>query len=163
LRLDDPRAEAPLLVADDEPVHRRVIVEALESAGMATLQAANGEQALDLLSRHRVSALVLDSVMPGLGGIEVLEALRGRQSAHTLPILLVTGRTGLSERIRGLEAGTDDYLSKPVQPSELVARVKARLRGQIAWARVLEHQLRDRAALTRLRRCAASRARPHLS
>jgi EAL domain-containing protein (putative c-di-GMP-specific phosphodiesterase class I)/CheY-like chemotaxis protein len=139
---------APVLVADDDPSVRSLFALLLEDAGLSVVLAADGEQALHQARSQRLSAVVLDSHMPGVDGITVLAELRGRRETATVPVILVTGSTEVSDRIRGLDAGADDYLSKPVHGDELVARVRAQLRGQAAWLREFGEQLRERATLT---------------
>jgi EAL domain-containing protein (putative c-di-GMP-specific phosphodiesterase class I)/CheY-like chemotaxis protein len=145
---DPPVPGPPVLVADDDPSVRSLFTLLLEDAGLAVVAASDGEEALRQARTQRLSAVVLDSQMPGVDGITVLAELRARRETATVPVILVTGSTELSDRIRGLEAGADDYLSKPVHGDELVARVRAQLRGQAAWLREFGAQLRERATLT---------------
>jgi DNA-binding response OmpR family regulator len=115
-----------VLVVDDEPK----VVEAcrlyLEHAGFEVAVAFNGAQALDEVALHPPALVVLDVLLPRLDGREVLRRLRG--SGSRVPVLLLTALTAEADRIEGLDAGADDYLSKPFSPRELVARVRAVLR-----------------------------------
>jgi two-component system alkaline phosphatase synthesis response regulator PhoP len=100
-------------------------VDYLRRAGFEVLTTGNGEEALALARRHRLALIVLDLRLPGLGGMDVARALR-RDSA--VPIIMVTARVEEADRLNGLEAGADDYITKPFSPRELVARVRAVLR-----------------------------------
>ncbi len=97
----------------------------LRRAGFDVLTTASGEEALALSRRHRLALVVLDLRLPGLGGMDVARAIR-RDSA--VPIIMVTARVEEADRLNGLEAGADDYITKPFSPRELVARVRAVLR-----------------------------------
>ena len=115
-----------VLVVDDDPAVARMLARTLDAEGFRTVTAADGGQALSAVERERPDALVLDVVMPGMDGIDVTHRLRGRGLA--VPILMLTARDAVADRVRGLEAGADDYLSKPFAAEELVARVRALLR-----------------------------------
>lgn len=137
----------PVLIVDDERSMRQLLAAALNLAGFRTVEAANGQQALDLLRQQRFSAVLLDNRMPEMSGLDVLVLLRARADSRTLPVILVTGDDEVADRVRGLQAGADDYVVKPFHPDELVARVRAQLRGQRAWAETIERQLRERSAI----------------
>jgi EAL domain-containing protein (putative c-di-GMP-specific phosphodiesterase class I)/CheY-like chemotaxis protein len=145
---------AVLVVGPGEHIRNRY-ARALRNAGLPTLQATDSEEAIDLVGRHHVGAVLLDAEVPGMNSFEALRILRGRAQTRTLPIVLVTGRAEVTERVAGLQAGASDYLVAPVNLEELVARVQAQLRGQAAWLQVVESHRRDRAlvseALSRLR------------
>lgn len=125
-------AFAPLhvLVVDDDPTIRQLHVAILEHAGYAVTAVGSGEHALAVVDESDVALVLLDSRMPGLSGLEVLGALRERGLA--LPVILVTGATEIEDRVEGLERGADDYITKPVDVRELVARTRALLRGRQA-------------------------------
>jgi EAL domain-containing protein (putative c-di-GMP-specific phosphodiesterase class I)/CheY-like chemotaxis protein len=150
--------ELPILVVDDEPAVRRLFARALARAGHRTIEAADGVEALAWLSAQRASLVVLDSTMPRLGGEGVIRALREREATRTLPIILVTARADLEDRVAGLAAGADDYLAKPVAIDELVARVQSQLRTQGAWTASLERAAEDRRRIASALRVAGSRA-----
>lgn len=140
-----PEASAgPILVVDDEPAVRALFARALGDAGYDTLEAPDGVEALELLKRQTVALVLLDSTMPRLDGAGVIRAARQREATRTLPIILVTAKADLGDRVDGLEAGADDYLAKPVVLDELVARVRAQLRGHNAWTQVLEREAEER-------------------
>ena len=138
----------PVLVVDDEPAVRGLFVRALRDAGYDTLEAADGVAALALLEHHEVGLLLLDSTMPRLDGAGVIRAVRAREATRTLPVILVTARAALEDRVEGLEAGADDYLAKPVVLEELVARVRAGLRSHAIWAQAIERGAEERRRMT---------------
>jgi two-component system KDP operon response regulator KdpE len=114
-----------ILVIEDEPQIRRLIRLTLESSGFRVDQAANGEEGLARFSTDSPEAIVLDLGLPDTDGIEVLKAIRTRS---TVPVLILTVRSGEQDIILCLNAGADDYLMKPFRQGELVARVKAAIR-----------------------------------
>ena len=116
-----------LLLAEDEKYLNRILVKQLTQAGYAVDACMDGQEALDYLeSPATYDAVVLDIMMPKVDGIAVLE--RMRQSGNTVPVLLLTARDAVEDRIRGLDAGADDYLTKPFDAQELLARLRALLR-----------------------------------
>ena len=136
-----------VLVADDEPAVRRLFARALADAGFATVEAADGQEAMELITSRQLGLVLLDSTMPRLDGIGVIRAIRARASTRTLPIILVTARADLDDRIAGLEAGADDYLPKPVELTELVARVRAQVRAHGAWTSAFVEETEQRRRL----------------
>lgn len=137
----------PVLIVDDDPAARRLLSITLTHAGMRVEEATTGPQALDLAGRRPYSVVLLDSNMPGMSGLQVLSRLRAEEATRTLPVLLVTGEDEVSARVNGLQQGADDYVVKPYHPDELLARVRAQLRGRAAWAEVLERRLTERSAI----------------
>ncbi|MDO9071850.1 MAG: response regulator transcription factor [Rubrivivax sp.] len=115
-----------ILVAEDQADIRDLIVLNLQQAGYAVFAVADGQAALDSQRERASDLLVLDLMMPGLDGLEVVKALRARGRAT--PILILTARSTELDRVLGLELGADDYLTKPFSMPELLARVKALLR-----------------------------------
>src|SRR5436190_2636300 len=144
---DKAGAVAPVLVVDDDRASRELMALTLATAGMEVVQAAGGHQALDLLSLGSFSAVVLDNHMPGFSGLDVLRVLRSRSETQTLPVLLVTGDDAAGDRVEGLRTGASDYIVKPFDPDELVARVEAQLRTQTLWTDVVEAHRRERQAI----------------
>jgi two-component system response regulator MprA len=118
-------AEALLLVDDDAPI-LRMLARTLEAEGYAVEAAADGGAALAAVERSLPDAIVLDVTMPGLDGLAVTRRLRAK--GLRVPILLLTARDAVHERVAGLDAGADDYLAKPFDTEELSARVRALLR-----------------------------------
>jgi two-component system response regulator MprA len=115
-----------ILVVDDEPAVRTALGRALRLGGYEVEAAADGGEALTALSTAAHDAVLLDVLMPGIDGLEVCRALR-RRGDH-VPILMLTARDSVSDRVAGLDAGADDYLVKPFHLEELLARVRALLR-----------------------------------
>ncbi|MCZ7526439.1 MAG: EAL domain-containing protein [Acidimicrobiia bacterium] len=139
--------DGTVLVVDDDEAVRRFFVRALRRAGLATVEAADGQEGLEAVARDLPSVVLLDSHMPGLTGLEMLRELRRETRTATLPVILVTGQADIDDRVGGLEAGANDYVTKPVHPEELVARVRAQLRGQGAWRAAMERRWEERASI----------------
>jgi DNA-binding response OmpR family regulator len=116
-----------VLVVDDEPTIAEVVARYLERAGYETRVAADGPAALEAAGERRVDLVVLDLMLPGIDGLEVMRRLR-RGTGPAPAIILLTARGEESDRITGLRLGADDYVVKPFSPRELVERVKAILR-----------------------------------
>jgi DNA-binding response OmpR family regulator len=117
-----------VLVTDDDDSMRAFLDATLRRAGMDTILAANGREALAHLQGLPVDVVLLDMHMPVLGGLATLHEIRKSERLRTLPVILVTGSVEEADRIGGLDSGADDYLAKPVAASELVARIRAHLR-----------------------------------
>jgi two-component system, OmpR family, response regulator MprA len=118
-----------ILVVDDEPAVRESLRRALQLEGYAVELAEDGEQALERVSANGVDAIVLDVSMPRLDGLEACRRLRAGGSA--LPVLMLTARDEVSDRVAGLDAGADDYVVKPFALEELLARLRALLRRAV--------------------------------
>jgi putative two-component system response regulator len=116
---------ATILVADDTAAMRELYLELLESAGFRVLCAEDGAQALELLRHQKVDLALLDVMMPRLTGFEVCEAIKSHPETRLIPVVLATGLTDSKDRIHGIECGADDFLSKPVNKEELLARVRS--------------------------------------
>lgn len=114
----------PILIAEDERPIADLIELTLTGAGYACEQANDGGTAADLIAEHDYELAVLDIMLPGIDGYELLGYLRSTGT----PVIFVTARTALQDRVRGLNLGADDYLTKPFEPLELVARVESVLR-----------------------------------
>ncbi len=117
---------ARVLVVDDEPAVRRALERALRLDNYDVELAADGEEALDALATRPADAVILDVAMPRLDGLEV--ARRMRQAGDRTPILMLTARDAIDDRVQGLDVGADDYLVKPFALRELQARLRALLR-----------------------------------
>lgn len=121
-----------ILVADDDPQFLRALRITLGAKGYEVVVAADGRQALSLAIDERPDLVMLDLGMPRLDGVQVIEGLRGWSTA---PILVVSGRTGAADKVEALDAGADDYVTKPFAMDELLARIRAltrRVPGQDA-------------------------------
>jgi len=116
---------ATVLIVDDEPIVREVVVRYLEREGHTTLEADHGDRAREMLEKHTPDLVVLDVMLPGTDGLELCRWIRARSE---LPVILLTARGEEADRIVGLELGADDYVTKPFSPRELAARVRTVLR-----------------------------------
>ena len=117
-----------ILVADDEPAISELICTSLEMSGFQTRRAANGQIALQMTINDRPDLVILDWMMPMLSGLEVTTRLKRDERTSDIPVILLTAKAEEDDKIRGLDAGADDYVVKPFSPRELTARVKAVLR-----------------------------------
>jgi two-component system response regulator MprA len=115
-----------ILVVDDDRAVRESLRRSLQFNGYTVQLASDGRQAIEMLSAQRPDAMVLDVMMPRMDGLEVCRRLRG--TGDDLPILVLTARDAVSDRVAGLDAGADDYLPKPFALEELLARLRALLR-----------------------------------
>lgn len=120
-----------IIVADDDPQMLGALRIILRAHGYEPIVARNGKEALDLVATERPDLLVLDLGMPQLNGLEVIMAVRGWS---TLPILVVSGRSDAADKVEALDAGADDYVSKPFATDELLARIRALTRRSIGSA-----------------------------
>lgn len=115
-----------ILVVDDEVSIRRALRTTLTSLGFRTVEAARGEEAISLVRSTKFEAVLLDIAMPGMGGIETCREIRKRSAR--LPILMLTVQNSEDDKVAGLDAGADDYITKPFQLRELTARIRAAVR-----------------------------------
>lgn len=115
-----------ILVVEDERDLNRVISKRLESEGYSVDRCFDGEEALDFIDVGEFDAIIMDIMMPHINGIEVLKQMRSRN--NTTPVLLLTARDGIGDRVNGLDAGADDYLVKPFAFEELLARIRVMTR-----------------------------------
>ena len=138
---------ATVLVVDDEPIVREVVVRYLEREGYATLEAGDGTTARAMLEEQTADLVVLDVMLPGIDGLELCRWIRTRSA---LPVILLTARGEEADRIVGLDLGADDYVTKPFSPRELAARVRTVLRrsapteAAISALRLWRHRNRHR-------------------
>src|SRR5919107_1258867 len=119
-----------ILVVDDEPAVRHAVDRALRQEGHQVELARDGREALDAVAAGPPDAMVLDLLMPRLDGLEVCRRLRA--AGDRTPVLVLTARDAIADRVRGLDAGADDYLVKPFALEEMLARVRALLRRAAA-------------------------------
>lgn len=136
-----------VLVIEDERDIRALVRVSLEGEGFSALEAGDGDLGLALARRERPAAVILDLMLPGISGLEVCRRLRADESTASVPVLMLTARSGEADKVVGLEIGADDYVTKPFSPRELAARVKAVLRR--SYGRVAErpHETYDRGGL----------------
>ena len=117
-----------ILIVDDEPAIREMIGFALSHAGIDYLIAGDTEQAEKLIAETSLDLILLDWMLPGVSGVKLAHRLRGDPVTSELPIIMLTARGEEEDKVRGLEVGADDYITKPFSPKELVARIRAVLR-----------------------------------
>lgn len=130
-----------ILVVDDDRQITRLVATYLEKAGFSVLTAFDGENALRVIRHERPDLVVLDLMLPKQDGWEITRRVRADEHLATIPILMLTARVEDTDKILGLELGADDYMTKPFNPREVVARVRAILRragGTLKASRVLE-------------------------
>ncbi|SDL27557.1 response regulator transcription factor [Halarsenatibacter silvermanii] len=140
--------EELILVVDDNRQNLVMLESYLQEEGYSVIALSSGEEALEILRKEvKIKLVLLDVMMPGINGIEVCEKIRFEMGRDELSIILVTSLDAREDRLEGLEAGADDFLTKPIDWAELMARVKSLLRFKRAHDRVekqrqrLEHQL----------------------
>jgi two-component system phosphate regulon response regulator PhoB len=117
-----------ILIVDDEPAIREMVKFSLESAGFEVAEAGYADQARDQIADNRPDLMLLDWMLPGRSGLELALELRRDPATRGLPIIMLTARNEEHDKVKGLDTGTDDYITKPFSPRELVARIKAVLR-----------------------------------
>jgi adenylate cyclase len=162
-------AAGRLLVVDDTPANVKLLEDLLVFHGYDVETAATGEEALEAMRAHPPDLVLLDVMLPGMSGHEVCRAIRADLQLAMLPVIMVTSLESREERVKGIESGADDFLSKPVNSPELLARVKSLLRIRrlydtvqrqaeqlAAWNRTLEARVAEQVTrleqLTRLKR-----------
>ena len=125
---------ATILVVEDEPAIQELISYNLELAGHRALRADTAEQALTAVRTALPDLIVLDWMLPGMNGVELVRRLRSDDRTQAIPVIMLTARAEEQDKLAGLETGADDYLTKPFSPRELNARVKAVLRRRAPQA-----------------------------
>jgi len=152
-------ASAKILVVDDTPHNVKLLADLLTVKGYVVVTASSGAQALEKVEKEQPDLVLLDVVMPEMSGYEVCRKIRGSRATATLPVVMVTALDPAQERVKGIEAGADDFLSKPISQHELLARVKSLLRIKVLhdelgeWNRTLEQRVEAQVAqLERLER-----------
>ena len=135
-----------ILIVDDEPFNVDYLEQELEDLGYATVSASNGQEALAKVAAESPDLILLDVMMPIMDGFAVCRILKGNDETRLIPIVIMTALDGIEDRIRGIEAGADDFLTKPVNQRELMARIQTTLKlkhtvdrqiGELRW--IKEH------------------------
>lgn len=117
-----------VLIVEDESAIREMLLFALQQADFDIFEAENAEEAMDALSKETIDIILLDWMMPGISGIELCRRLKKDNKYKMIPIIMLTAKAEEDDKIKGLDAGADDYLTKPFSPRELMARINAVLR-----------------------------------
>ena len=120
--------KAKILAVDDEPKNVKLLEALLVPQGYEVTTALNGKEALQLIEKNEIDLVMLDIMMPECDGFEVTRRLRSQEKTQLIPIMLITSLTGSEERTKGIEAGCDDFISKPFDKNEVFARVKSLLK-----------------------------------
>jgi putative two-component system response regulator len=126
--LRDQSLTATILIADDQAPNRELLEALLTADGFKVIQAADGEQALEELAKNQVDLVLLDVMMPRLNGFEVCERMKSNPDTDLIPAILVTSLADKEDRIRGIQSGADDFLTRPVDRAQLLARVRSLLK-----------------------------------
>ena len=117
-----------VLIVEDEAAIQELIAVNLESAGHHVLRSSNAEQALTIIRQILPDLVLLDWMLPGQSGLAIARHLRGSERTRAIPIIMLTAKSAEQDKVIGLEAGADDYVTKPFSPRELLARIKAVMR-----------------------------------
>ena len=140
--MDEP---STILVVDEDPAIRDVLVQKLEALGYRTLEARNGREALDLVALEQPDLILLDVMMPVMDGFQACRLLKDNEDTRLIPVIIMTALHAVEDRIKGAEAGADDFLTKPVDDRELEARIRSALRMKHTIGKKLRQaeQIRD--------------------
>jgi class 3 adenylate cyclase/CheY-like chemotaxis protein len=127
-----------VLVVDDTPVNLKLLADLLAAKGYTVATATSGAEALGRIEAEPLDLVLLDVMMPGMSGYEVCRKIRDNPATAMLPVVMVTALDPAQERVKGIEAGADDFLTKPIHQPELLARVRSLLRVKMLWDQVAE-------------------------
>ena len=119
---------ATILLVEDEPAIQELLAFNITQCGFRPIQALNATSAMEHIKRELPDLILLDWMLPEISGVELAKRLRADQRTHNIPIIMLTARSDEKDKIIGLEAGADDYITKPFSPRELIARIRAVLR-----------------------------------
>ena len=131
-----------ILIVDDEPFNVDYLEQELEDLGYETISAADGQEALDKVKAERPDIVLLDVMMPVMDGFTACRLLKDDDDTRFIPVLFMTALDQVEDRVKGIEAGADDFLTKPVDPRELVARIQTALKLKEAMEQKLGHERR---------------------
>src|SRR5258706_6423289 len=129
--MSEPGVASSILVVDDDQRNVRLVESILKSNGYTVLRAFDGEEALRVVEKEPPDLLLLDVMMPKLSGFELCRTLRARRETRLLPIIMVTALNAMEDKVQGLELGADDFLTKPINRMELLAKVRSILRVKV--------------------------------
>src|SRR5216683_8445071 len=135
---------ARILVVDDVPANLKLLEVRLAAEYFEVILASNGAQALEICARGQCDIVLLDVMMPGMDGFEVARRIKSNPATHHIPVIMVTALDQPADRVKGLEAGADDFLTKPVSDVALIARVRS-----LSRLKLMTDELRMRAATSR--------------
>src|SRR5215510_516121 len=130
-------AQATILVVDDDPKHLRLVDALLQPRGYTVVTSSNGAEALEQAHRVSPDLILLDVMMPQVDGFEVCKLLKDHPATRLIPMVMMTALDRMEDRIKGIEAGADDFLTKPVHRDELLARIRTSLRLK----RAIDHKV----------------------
>src|SRR5262245_44761599 len=125
-------ASATLLLVDDDELNRDALSRRLSRSGYSVITAENGSEALKVINTHRVDAVLLDVMMPGMSGIDTLRSLRQTRSVSDLPVIMVTAKDGSDDVVEALDLGANDYVTKPIDYPVALARIRAQVTARRA-------------------------------
>lgn len=145
-------AESTILIVDDTPANLRLLSHVLSKNGYAYLEASDGEKALELAEKHHPDLILLDIMMPGMDGFEVVKQLKANEALAEIPIIFLSSLAETDDKIQGFKHGGVDYITKPFQKEETLARIKTHLQ-----IRFLQKQLNERIRILRDREIELSR------
>src|SRR2546428_12091873 len=132
-----PRPPSRILIVDDEPFNVDYLEQELEDLGFETVSARNGKEAIDKVATEGPDLILLDVMMPVMDGFTVCRALKSNEETRLIPIVIMTALDGIEDRIKGIEAGADDFFTKPGNPRDLLAGITTTLSSQQPAARKL--------------------------
>ena len=119
-----------IMLVEDDLMIQEFVTYNLEQEGYQVICVSDGKKALEIIQREKPDILILDVMLPGVDGFEICKTIRGDMKNASLPIIILSARDDVADKIVGLELGADDYLTKPFSPRELLARIRARLREE---------------------------------
>jgi sigma-B regulation protein RsbU (phosphoserine phosphatase) len=137
---DDEEKRSKILVVDDEPLNVRLLSMILKSEGYDVLQGYSGEEALEKVETESPDLILLDIMMPHIDGYEVCKRIRENESTKAIPIVMITALQGLDDKIKAFDIGADDFISKPIEKLEVMARVRSLLRVKYYYDELVDAQ-----------------------